>query len=108
MISERFITCALTGVGNTDEHSPHVLVTPEQIAQSAIEATRSGAAVVHIYVRDPKNMAGLARSGIVSDGARERLAHVEELRPKICTLDCGSRPEAGATGLSLFPGNRGL
>lgn len=64
MISERFITCALTAVGNADEHSPNVPLTPEQIAQSAIEATRSGAAVVHIYVRDPKKMAGLARSAL--------------------------------------------
>ncbi|MGY3079458.1 hypothetical protein ACVWZZ_005866 [Bradyrhizobium sp. LM6.10] len=60
MISEVFITCAVTGGGDAVERSPHVPVTPEQIAQSAIEATRSGAAVVHIHVRDPNTRRGSA------------------------------------------------
>jgi uncharacterized protein (DUF849 family) len=48
-----FITCAVTGAGETADRSPHVPVTPEQIADSAIEAARAGAAVAHIHVRDP-------------------------------------------------------
>jgi uncharacterized protein (DUF849 family) len=48
-----FITCAVTGAGETVDRSPHVPVTPEQIADSAIEAARAGAAVAHIHVRDP-------------------------------------------------------
>ncbi len=48
-----FITCAVTGAGATVGKSPHVPVTPEQIASSAIEAAKAGAAVVHIHVRDP-------------------------------------------------------
>jgi uncharacterized protein (DUF849 family) len=51
--SEAFITCAVTGAGDTTARSPHVPVTPEQIAQSAIEASKAGAAVVHLHVRDP-------------------------------------------------------
>ncbi|MGW7350446.1 3-keto-5-aminohexanoate cleavage protein [Streptomyces sp. NPDC054784] len=47
------ITCALTGAGDTVGRSPHVPVTPEQIAASAVEAAAAGAAVVHIHVRDP-------------------------------------------------------
>ncbi len=47
------ITCALTGAGDTVRKSPHVPVTPEQIATSAVEAAEAGAAVVHIHVRDP-------------------------------------------------------
>ena len=47
-----FITCAVTGGGDTVSKSPHVPVTPEQIANSAIEAARAGAAVVHCHVRD--------------------------------------------------------
>ncbi len=42
-----FITCAVTGGGDTVNKSPHVPVTPEQIADSAIEAAKAGAAVVH-------------------------------------------------------------
>lgn len=47
------VTCALTGGGDTVGKSPAVPVTPEQIAESAIEAARAGAAIVHIHVRDP-------------------------------------------------------
>ena len=41
-----FITCAVTGGGDTVNKSPHVPVTPEQIADSAIEAAKAGAAAV--------------------------------------------------------------
>jgi uncharacterized protein (DUF849 family) len=50
---EAFITCAITGAGDTVGRSPHVPVAPADIAQSAIEAAEAGAAVVHIHVRDP-------------------------------------------------------
>lgn len=131
MISEVFITCALTGGGNRPNY-PNVPVTPEQIAESAIEATRAGAAMVHIHVRDPETGRGsrdpalylkvvqrireshvnpvinlttgmgcaLVLGGAESPlppaagtdmaGALERLAHIEQLRPEICTLDCGT------------------
>ena len=134
MLNEAFITCAITGAGDTVSRSPHVPVTPDEIAESAIEAARAGAAVVHIHVRDPETGSGsrdpaLYRAvveriratedidpvinltaGMGGDlvlgppeaplpprdegtdmaGAVERLAHVEELRPEICTLDCGT------------------
>ncbi len=47
-----FITCAVTGGGDTTGRSDRVPVTPEQIADSCIEAARAGAAIVHIHVRD--------------------------------------------------------
>ena len=50
---EVFITCAVTGSGDTAGRSDKVPVTPEQIAESAIEAAKAGAAVAHIHVRDP-------------------------------------------------------
>src|SRR5437763_11740924 len=50
---EVFVTCAVTGAGDTTGRSEHVPVTPEQIAESALGAARAGAAVVHIHVRDP-------------------------------------------------------
>ncbi len=49
-----FITCAITGAGATAGKSPHVPVTPAQIADSAIEAAKAGAAIAHIHVRDPE------------------------------------------------------
>ncbi len=134
MISEAFITCAVTGAGDTVARSEHVPVTPDQIADSALDAARAGAAVVHIHVRDPVTGRGardpalfravverirtasdvepvlnltagmggdLVLGGVESPlpvdaeetdmaGAAERLAHVEELRPEVCTLDCGT------------------
>ncbi|HTU98339.1 MAG TPA: 3-keto-5-aminohexanoate cleavage protein [Solirubrobacteraceae bacterium] len=133
MNTEAFITCAVTGAGDTTDRSDKVPVTPEQIADSALEAARAGAAVVHIHVRDPSTGHGsrdvdlyrrvveiirgadvdavinltagmggdLVLGGPTSPlplddggtdlvGAAERLAHVEALRPEICTLDCGT------------------
>jgi uncharacterized protein (DUF849 family) len=133
MNTEAFITCALTGAGDTVGRSPHVPVTPEQVAQAGIEAARAGAAIVHIHVRDPQTGQGsrdpalyrravelirgsdvdvvlnltagmggdlvlggteqpLPLDAVATDlaGAAERLVHVEQLRPEICTLDCGS------------------
>jgi uncharacterized protein (DUF849 family) len=135
LISEAFITCAVTGAGDTTGRSSLVPVSPEQIADSALDAARAGAAVVHIHVRDPVTSAGArdpalfravveriraassevepvlnltagmggdlvlgdAESPLPVDpeatdmaGASERLAHVAELLPEICTLDCGT------------------
>jgi uncharacterized protein (DUF849 family) len=127
-----FITCAVTGAGDSTARSDKVPVTPAQIADSAIEAARAGAAVAHIHVRDPATGKGardptlyeevVARvresgvdvvlnltAGMGGDmvfggaeqplppgagtdmaGATARLAHVADLLPDICTLDCGS------------------
>ena len=133
MNADVFITCAVTGAGDTTGSSDRVPVTPQEIADSAIEAARAGAAVVHIHVRDPATGRGsrdvalyreafervrsadvdavinltagmggdLVLGGVDAPfpvdedgtdivGADERLAHVAELRPEICTLDCGS------------------
>ena len=49
-----FITCAVTGAGDTTKRSDKVPVTPRQIADSCIEAAQAGAAIVHIHVRDPE------------------------------------------------------
>src|SRR5450631_2154977 len=48
------ISCAVTGSADTPGRNPAVPVTPQQIAQSAIDAAKAGAAIVHLHVRDPK------------------------------------------------------
>jgi len=128
-----FITCAVTGSGSSQERSPHVPRSPEQIANSAIDAAKAGAAIVHCHVRDPDTgapsrslklyrevtdrirdsetdvilnfTAGMGGDMIFGDaenplplnmastdmaGATERVAHVAECLPEICTLDCGT------------------
>lgn len=47
------ITCAITGNLTKPEQSPHLPITPQQIADSALEAAEAGAAIAHIHVRDP-------------------------------------------------------
>jgi uncharacterized protein (DUF849 family) len=130
---EVFITCAVTGAGDTVGQSDYVPVTPAQIANAAIEAAKAGAAVAHVHVRDPTTGRGsrdprlyrevverirsadvdvvlnltagmggdlvlggseaplsLDASATDMAGAEERLLHVAELLPEICTLDCGT------------------
>ena len=54
MTSDVVITCAVTGAADTAGMHPQLPVTPEQIADAAIEAARAGAAVAHIHVREPQ------------------------------------------------------
>jgi uncharacterized protein (DUF849 family) len=48
------ITCAVTGNLTTPEQTPHLPITPEQIADACLDAADAGAAIVHIHVRDPQ------------------------------------------------------
>jgi uncharacterized protein (DUF849 family) len=54
MNREVIVTCAVTGGGDTAGVSPHVPVTPRQIADACREAAEAGAAIVHVHVRDPE------------------------------------------------------
>ncbi len=132
MNREVFITCAITGSGSTQDRSPHVPRSPAEIAASAIDAAKAGAAVVHCHVREPGTgvpsrrlelyrevtdrirdaevdvvlnlTAGMGgdmvfggteaplplAEGTDMAGAEERVAHVAECLPEICTLDCGT------------------
>ncbi len=57
-MSAVFITCAITGSGDTAGKSDKVPVTPERIADDCVAAAKAGAAVVHIHVRNPVTGAG--------------------------------------------------
>ena len=128
MNSDVIITCAVTGAGDTADTHPDLPITPEQIANAAIESANAGAAIAHIHVRDPETGKGsrdpalfaqtveLIRASDVdvilnlttgmggdfywddenpyqagpgSDlaSAAERVQHVMELKPEICSLD---------------------
>lgn len=132
MTRNAFITCAVTGSGGTQDKSPHVPRSPKEIAESAIDAAKAGAAIVHCHVRDPQTgapsrdpalylevtnrvresdtdvvlnlTAGMGgdmvfgstdqplplKGGTDMAGAAERVAHIAQCRPEICTLDCGT------------------
>ncbi|MDA9609549.1 3-keto-5-aminohexanoate cleavage protein [Paracoccaceae bacterium] len=129
---EVFITCAVTGSGSTQDRSHLVPRSPKDIADSAINAARAGAAIVHCHVRDPETgmpsrklafyrevtdrirdadvdvvlnlTAGMGGDMVFGGtesplpvavgtdmiGAEERVAHIIECLPEICTLDCGT------------------
>jgi uncharacterized protein (DUF849 family) len=76
MTREVFITCAVTGAGGTQDRSPHVPRSPEEIANSAIDAAKAGAAIVHCHVRDPETGA-----------PSRRLDHYREVTERIRAAD---------------------
>ncbi len=47
------VTCAVTGAIHTPSMSPHLPVTPEEIADAAVGAAEAGAAIIHLHARDP-------------------------------------------------------
>ncbi|SOD97172.1 3-keto-5-aminohexanoate cleavage protein [Caenispirillum bisanense] len=48
------ITCAVTGSIHTPTMSPHLPITPDQIAEQALAAAEAGAAILHLHARDPE------------------------------------------------------
>ena len=76
MNREVFITCAVTGSGSTQDRSPHVPRSPAEIAASAIDAARAGAAVVHCHVRDPDTGAPSRRLDLYRE-VTERIREAE-------------------------------
>ena len=52
MNNKVFVSCAVTGSGDTAKKHPDLPKTPEQIAKAAIEAAKAGAAIAHIHVRE--------------------------------------------------------
>mgnify|MGYP003843059893 CR=1 FL=1 len=52
MSNKVFISCAVTGSGDTASKHPDLPKTPEQIATASIEAAKAGAAIAHIHVRE--------------------------------------------------------
>src|SRR5919112_4127775 len=49
------ISCAITGAIHVPSLTPHLPITPSQIAENAIGAAEAGAAIVHLHARDPED-----------------------------------------------------
>lgn len=54
MARKIIITCAVTGAIHTPSMSPHLPITPAEIAKASIEAAEAGAAIIHLHARDPE------------------------------------------------------
>ena len=49
------ISCAITGAIHTPTMSPHIPITPDEIAQASIEAAEAGASIIHLHARNPED-----------------------------------------------------
>jgi len=84
-LSKIIITCAITGNLTKPEQTPHLPITPEQIAESALGAAEAGAAIVHIHVRDPKTGRPSMELALYQDVLARIRAHNPELIINVTT-----------------------
>ena len=114
------ITCAVTGSIHTPSMSPHLPVTPDEIATAAIAAAEAGATVLHLHARDPEDgrpnqdpalfqqflprikqsteaVINITTGGGMGMTVEERLRPAFELKPEVASLNMGSM------NFGLFP-----
>ena len=107
------ISCALTGSVHTPTMSPYLPVTPDQIAEQAIEAAEAGAAILHLHARNPADgkptpdpkvfdqfiprikaatdaVINITTGGSTRMTVEERLAYPRQAKPEMCSLNMGS------------------
>ena len=120
MAGKVIISCAITGSIHTPSMSPHLPITPEQIAQSAIEAAAAGAAILHLHARDPSDgrpssdpalfmqflpvikqatdaVINITTGGSMMMSVDQRLQGPSKAAPEMCSLNMGSM------NFALFP-----
>lgn len=107
------ISCAVTGAVHTPTMSEYLPITPDEIAQQAIEAASAGAAILHLHARDPESgrptadpaifqqfvpkiadatdaIINITTGGSTQMSLDERLAYPLLARPEMCSLNMGS------------------
>ncbi|MBP2296129.1 3-keto-5-aminohexanoate cleavage protein [Azospirillum rugosum] len=114
------VTCAVTGAIHTPSMSPHLPVTPDEIAENAIAAAEAGATVIHLHARDPQTgrptqdpaafqqflprikqntaaVINLTTGGSPHMTIEERLRPASHFKPEVASLNMGSM------NFGLFP-----
>lgn len=114
------ISCAITGSIHTPSMSPHLPVTAEEIASSALEAAEAGAAIVHLHARNPEDgrpdqspeafepflrvikqssnvVVNLTTGGSPYMSVEERVKPAAKWQPEVASLNMGSM------NFGLFP-----
>ena len=107
------ISCAITGSIHTPSMSPHLPVTPQQIADAAIGAAKAGAAILHLHARNPETgrptqspdvfrqflpaikdgcdgIVNITTGGGLGMTLDERLAAAKWAQPEIASMNMGS------------------
>ena len=87
-MKDAIITCAPTGAIHTPSMSPHLPVTPDEIAHAALAAADAGAAIVHLHVRDPQDGHPVQDVGLF----RELIAAVGDVSDVVVNLTTGGSP----------------
>lgn len=119
-MSKIVISCAVTGGIHTPTMSPHLPITPEQIAEQSIEAAEAGAAIIHLHARVPETgeptgdpavfqrflpvikqrtdaVVNITTGGSPKMTVQDRLAATIRFKPEMCSLNMGSM------NFALFP-----
>lgn len=122
MATERkvIISCAVTGSIHTPSMSPHLPVTPQEIADAAVGAAEAGAAIVHLHARQPLDgrptqdpavfrefvgdikrrspaVINITTGGAPTMTVQERMQPALQLQPEVASLNMGSM------NFGLFP-----
>jgi uncharacterized protein (DUF849 family) len=121
------VCCAVTGAIHTPTMSPHLPITPEQIATSAIEAAAAGASILHLHARNPQDgcptpdpavfrqflprikdacdaVINITTGGGHNMTVEQRLAAPLAIRPEMCSLNMGSMNFGLYPALTKFSG----
>ena len=120
MANKVIITCAVTGSIHTPSMSPHLPITPQEIADAAIGAAEAGAAIVHLHARDPQTglpdqspeafgkflgvvkqrsnvVVNITTGGAPTMSVEERMKPAAVFKPEVASLNMGSM------NFGLFP-----
>jgi uncharacterized protein (DUF849 family) len=120
------ITCAITGSIHTPSMSPHLPVTPNEIAEAAIGAVEAGATVIHLHAREPEDgrptqdpamfmqflprikqqtdaVVNITTGGAPAMTIEERMAPAAKLQPEVASLNMGSMNFGLYPMLDRFP-----
>jgi uncharacterized protein (DUF849 family) len=107
------ITCAITGSVHTPTMSPHLPITPNEIADEAVAAAEAGATILHLHARNPEDgspspdpdifmeflprikqqtdaVVNITTGGGLGMTVEERVAATRATKPEMCTLNMGS------------------
>ena len=112
MAKKTIITAALTGAVTPKSKNEHLPVTPQEIAEDAINVWKKGASVVHLHMRDENQLGTMDKARFAETVARirdntdlvinltssggsyeqdeERFQHIIELKPELATFDTGT------------------
>ncbi len=120
------ITCAVTGAIHTPSMSPHLPVTPNEIAESAIAAAEAGASILHLHARDPEtgkptqdpavfeqflprikqstnSVINITTGGSPHMSVAERMRPATTFKPEVASLNMGSMNFGLYPMLDRFP-----